>query len=54
VPATCRYFADASAVGFRTGVVNGLKTLWVGVRLSLHRAGILESRKFKAPGPGQM
>jgi glycosyltransferase involved in cell wall biosynthesis len=54
VPATCRYFADASSVGFRTGVVYGLKTLWVGVRLTLHRAGILESRKFKAPGPGQM
>jgi glycosyltransferase involved in cell wall biosynthesis len=52
VPATCRYFADASSVGFRSGVVYGLKTLWAGVRLALHRAGILESRKFKDPGSG--
>ena len=37
VPARCRYFEDASSVGFKTGVVYGLKTLWAGVRLVLHR-----------------
>lgn len=52
VPATCRYFADASSVGFRSGAVYGLKTLWVGARLALHRWGMLPSRKFKNPGPG--
>ena len=47
VPARCRYFDDMSSVGFKTGVVYGLKTLWTGVRLVLHRRGILSSRKFK-------
>ncbi len=50
VPAACRYFADASSVGFRPGVVYGTKTLWTALRYLLHRAGILESRKFKEPG----
>lgn len=53
VPATCRYFADASSVGFRSGVVYGLKTLWAGARLALHRAGILTSHKFTDPGNGE-
>ncbi len=30
VPARCRYFEEASSVGFRTGVVYGLKTVWAG------------------------
>jgi glycosyltransferase involved in cell wall biosynthesis len=54
VPATCRYFADASSVGFNSGVVYGLKTLCVGAQLVLHRAGILPSRKFKKPGPDRV
>ena len=37
VPARCRYFDEASSVGFWSGVVYGLKTLWVGFRLLLHR-----------------
>src|SRR4051812_206523 len=48
VPARCRYFEDASSVGFRTGAVYGVKTLWTGVRLVLHRRGIWRSRKFRA------
>ncbi|HMU28168.1 MAG TPA: glycosyltransferase family 2 protein [Solirubrobacterales bacterium] len=48
VPARCRYFDEMSSVGFRTGVVYGLKTLWAGFRLILHRARILPSRKFIA------
>lgn len=48
VPARCRYFDEMSSVGFKTGVVYGLKTLWAGFRLILHRIGILPSRKFVA------
>ncbi len=47
VPARCRYFEDASSVGFRSGVVYGMKTLSVGLRLLLHQRGLLHSRKFK-------
>ena len=54
VPATCRYFADASSVGFKSGVVYGSKTLWAGGRLWLHRRGLLSSRKFKDPGSGEL
>ncbi len=48
VPARCRYFDDMSSVGFKTGVVYGLKTLWAGFRLILHRNRILPSRKYKS------
>jgi glycosyltransferase involved in cell wall biosynthesis len=47
VPARCRYFKDASSVGFKTSVIYGSKTLWTGVRLMLHRSGLITSRKFK-------
>jgi glycosyltransferase involved in cell wall biosynthesis len=48
VPARGRYFADASSVGFRSGLVYGYKTLWVGFRLVLHRQGIVRCSKFKS------
>jgi glycosyltransferase involved in cell wall biosynthesis len=48
VPAKGRYFEDASSVGFRAGAVYGLKTLFAGVRLLLHRARLLRSRKFQS------
>jgi len=47
VPARCRYFEDMSSVGFKPGVVYGLKTLWAGFRLVLHRNGIFPSRKYR-------
>jgi glycosyltransferase involved in cell wall biosynthesis len=47
VPARCRYFEEASSVGFNTGVVYGLKTLWAAFRLVLHRNGIVPSRKYR-------
>jgi glycosyltransferase involved in cell wall biosynthesis len=47
VPARCRYFEDASSVGFRSGAVYGMKTLQIGVRLRLHRLGLLRARKFE-------
>lgn len=46
VPARTRYFADASSIGLGPATVYGLKTLWVGVRLVLHRNGLLRSRRF--------
>lgn len=47
VPANCRYFDEASSVGFRTGVVYGVKTIWQGFRLVLHRIGMVRSRKYR-------
>jgi glycosyltransferase involved in cell wall biosynthesis len=47
VPASGRYFDDASSVSFKPGVVYGTKTLWAGVRLMLHRSGLWRSKKFK-------
>jgi len=49
VPARGRYFEEASSVGLRSGTVYGLKTLSTGVRLILHRSGILRSPKFRPP-----
>jgi glycosyltransferase involved in cell wall biosynthesis len=49
VPARGRYFEDASSVGLGSGIVYGLKTLWIAIRLALHRARILPSRKFRPP-----
>jgi len=48
VPARGRYLDDSSSVGVGAGTVYGLKTLWVGLRLLLHRAGAVRCRKFRA------
>jgi glycosyltransferase involved in cell wall biosynthesis len=48
VPARGRYFDDASSVGARDGFVYGVKTLWAGVRLILHRSRLVPSRRFEA------
>jgi glycosyltransferase involved in cell wall biosynthesis len=47
VPARCHYLEDASSVGFRSGMVYAIKTIWAGVRLVLHRHGLVRSRKFQ-------
>jgi glycosyltransferase involved in cell wall biosynthesis len=47
VPARSRYFDDASSISLGPSVVYGLKTLWAGARLVLHRNGLLRSRKFE-------
>jgi len=47
VPVSTRYFEDASSVGFKTGVVYGLGTLFTAVRFLLHRWGLVESGKFR-------
>ena len=46
--ARTRYFDDASSVGFWTSSVYGLKTLWAGFRLVLHRSHLLRSPKFSS------
>jgi glycosyltransferase involved in cell wall biosynthesis len=48
VPARSRYFAEASSIGPASASVYGLKTLWLGARLLLHRRGIWRSRRFRA------
>ena len=47
VPISTRYFADASSVGFRTGVVYGLGTLLTAARFLLNRWGIVRCDKFR-------
>jgi glycosyltransferase involved in cell wall biosynthesis len=48
VPISTRYFAEASSVGFRTGVVYGLGTLWTALRFVLHRAGVVSCDKLRS------
>ena len=51
VPATCRYFEDASCSAVpRRNRIFGAKTLWAAFRLVIRRAGDIPSRKFKNPG----
>jgi glycosyltransferase involved in cell wall biosynthesis len=47
VPVASRYFADASSVGFRQGVVYGLGTLWTALRFLLHRWGLARCDRFR-------
>lgn len=47
VPARSRYFDDASSIRIWPASVYALKTLWAGVRLMLHRRGVLRSNKFR-------
>ena len=47
VPARTIYFDDASSIRFGPAAVYGLKTLWAGIRLVMHRTGVLRSRKFE-------
>ena len=46
VPARSLYFDAASSISLGPATIYGLKTLWAGVRLMLHRRGILRSQKF--------
>ena len=47
VPVRTRYFDDASSVTLGPASVYAVKTLWFGVRLVLHRRGIVRSRKLQ-------
>ena len=46
VPCATIYNNEASSVSFRQGVVYGVKSLWAGARLVLHRRRIWRSKKF--------
>ena len=46
VPARSQYTDDASSIKLGPATVYGLKTLWAGVRLVLHRRGVWRSRKL--------
>jgi glycosyltransferase involved in cell wall biosynthesis len=46
VPARTRYFEDMSSVGLKVSTIYGIKTVWTGARLAMHRAHVLPSRKF--------
>jgi glycosyltransferase involved in cell wall biosynthesis len=48
VPARGRYLEDSSSVGVGAGFVYGIKTLWAGCRLILHRRGVVPSRRFRS------
>jgi glycosyltransferase involved in cell wall biosynthesis len=48
VPAQSYYFDDASSIKFKQAVTYGLGTLWVGVRLILHRHGLVKCRRFES------
>jgi glycosyltransferase involved in cell wall biosynthesis len=47
IPISTRYFAEASSVGFRTGIAYGLGTLATALRFVLHRWGLVSSEKFR-------
>jgi glycosyltransferase involved in cell wall biosynthesis len=47
VPTSTIYQSDASSAGLKASILYGIKTLWAGVRLILHRRGIWQSRKFE-------
>jgi glycosyltransferase involved in cell wall biosynthesis len=46
VSARTRYFQEASSITFGPASVYGVKTLWAAARLTMHRRGIMRSRKF--------
>jgi glycosyltransferase involved in cell wall biosynthesis len=48
VPATTRYFPEASSASAGQSVVYGFKTLLTAARLLLHRSGAWRSKKFTA------
>ncbi len=46
VPASTRYHPDASSASAKQSIVYGLKTIGAAGRFTLHRKGLLHSRKF--------
>lgn len=48
VPVRTIYTDEASSVGFKAGVIYGTKTLWAGVRLALHRKGLVSCKRYEA------
>lgn len=48
IPIPCRYFAEASEINFWRSTIYGLQTLWVSLRLLLHRSGLKRFAQFRA------
>ena len=46
VPAHSRYFDDASSIKLMPATIYGVKTVWMAMRLVLHRRGVLRTRKL--------
>ena len=46
-PARSRSFDDGSSIRLWPASVYAVKTLWAGVRLMLHRRGVVPSKKFR-------
>jgi glycosyltransferase involved in cell wall biosynthesis len=46
VPTVTNYSDDASSISLGPATVYALKTLWLALRLMLHRSGLWRSRKF--------
>jgi glycosyltransferase involved in cell wall biosynthesis len=47
VPTRSRYFEEASSVSLGPAAIYGIKTLFVALRLVLHRKGLVSSRRFQ-------
>jgi hypothetical protein len=47
IPVPTRYFAEASSVGLKDGIVYGLETLGVVLRYVLNELGVLKSDQFR-------
>ncbi len=47
IPVPTRYFAEASSVGLRAGIVYGLETLGVVLKYVLNELGVLKSDQFQ-------
>lgn len=57
VPCRTRYFDDASSIALRPASVYAIKGLMVGLRLQLHRSGVVRDTRFtivprQVPPPG--
>jgi glycosyltransferase involved in cell wall biosynthesis len=48
IPIPCRYFPEASEINFLRSTRYGLQTLWVCLKLLLHRSGIKGIAEFEA------
>jgi glycosyltransferase involved in cell wall biosynthesis len=48
VPVPTRYFPEASSASFVQSTIYGLSILWLLLRYSLHRSGLLRQRQFES------
>jgi glycosyltransferase involved in cell wall biosynthesis len=53
VPCRTRYFEEASSIRFKAASIYAIKSMWIGVRLFLHRARLVRDPRF-TPSPRQV